>query len=417
METLVVACTLTSPQSETAAQWPVRATRQYASKGTLRDVGHGGGWRRNVSLSRGDAHTLSRPTIGGRLADARRAVPPSAGVERNTCPRAGQSWRLERSTEVGPPSEARQTDEARRHSGLDVSRQSRCLVSGHRCSQRVPSVVERAPVPARRQDLEVEHALRGLARSVPSRYPQRVLYNATASARQHEQYGFDPRKTTIIPNGVDCAAFKPDPDRARATRREFGIPAECPVVGLVARYHPFKDHEGFMAAAARLARSVPTVRFLLAGRGVDSRNRQLLQLVEQAGLAQHVTMLGERDNIAAVFNACDVVCSSSRVEGFSNSIAEAMACGVPCVVTDVGDSAAIVADTGIAVATREPAQLAKALRELVELDPHDRVQMGRRARARIRREFSLDSVVAQYRELYLSAERSQSLGVPRTGDS
>jgi glycosyltransferase involved in cell wall biosynthesis len=233
--------------------------------------------------------------------------------------------------------------------------------------------------------------------------PAAIIYNSQTSATQHESLGYGAEKRVIIPNGFDCQLLRPDEAARKAVRTELGIADDTVLVGLVARYHPMKDHVGFLQAAAMIARSYPQTRFVLAGAGVSSTQPELVKAIQQNELWDCVMLLGERSDIPRLNNAFDIGCSASAWgEGFSNSIGEAMACGVPCAVTDVGDSAYIVADTGLVSPPRAPEALAKAIAGLIEIGRSGRQQLGTKARQRIETEFSLPAIVRRYEGLYLT---------------
>lgn len=233
--------------------------------------------------------------------------------------------------------------------------------------------------------------------------PATIIYNSQTSALQHEDLGYRAEKRVIIPNGFDCQVLRPDEAVRKAVRAELGIPAETILVGMIARYHPMKDHLGFLKAAAMVVRSHPQTRFVLAGTGVSSKQPELLQAIQQTGLHDHVILLGERSDIPRLNNAFDIGCSASAWgEGFSNSIGEAMACGVPCVVTDVGDSAYIVADSGFIAPPHDPEALANAVIRLIDVGPSGRRELGIKARQRVETQFSLPAIAQSYENLYLT---------------
>jgi len=233
--------------------------------------------------------------------------------------------------------------------------------------------------------------------------PAAIIYNSQTSAGQHEDLGYRAEKRVIIPNGFDCQVLRPDEAARKAVRAELGILPETILVGLVARYHPMKDHLGFLKAAAMVVQSHPQTRFVLAGAGISSKQPKLAEAIQQTGLHGHVILLGERSDIPRLNNAFDIGCSASGWgEGFSNSIGEAMACGVPCAVTDVGDSAYIVAESGFVAPPRAPEALANALLRLIDMGSSGRQQLGIKARQRVEAQFSLPAIVQNYENLYLT---------------
>jgi glycosyltransferase involved in cell wall biosynthesis len=238
--------------------------------------------------------------------------------------------------------------------------------------------------------------------AVLSFLPERILYNAQTSARQYEALGYRADKTAVLPNGFDPAVFRPcDPGRAQV-RAALGIADDEIVIGLIARYHPMKDHANFFAAAGRLAKHEPRIRFLLAGRDVDESNPEIARMVNDNGVGARVLLLGERKDIPELTAALDIATSSSNTEGFANVIGEAMCAGVPCVVTDVGDSAFLVGESGIVVPARDSQALAEGWQAMIELGPAGRRARGQAARRRIEQEFLLESVAKKYEELYRS---------------
>jgi glycosyltransferase involved in cell wall biosynthesis len=172
------------------------------------------------------------------------------------------------------------------------------------------------------------------------------------------------------------------------------------LVGLIGRFNPQKNHAGFFQAAGLLHRRLPTVRFLLAGKGIDEGNGELVRAMESAGIRSVTHLLGLRSDISRLMAALDVQASSSFGEAFPNVLGEAMACGVPCAVTDVGDSAYIVGDTGKVVPAEDMAGLAAAMESLLLLPPVERQALGLRARSRVAENFEIGQVVKRYEAFY-----------------
>jgi glycosyltransferase involved in cell wall biosynthesis len=231
--------------------------------------------------------------------------------------------------------------------------------------------------------------------------PDAIVVNSRAGQGFHKAIGYRPRRWEFIPSGVDTREFRPDLAARASFRQELGVENDALVIGLAARFHPMKDHATFLTAAAHLATGDARVRFLLAGTRVDPSNRELTDAVAQLGVGNRVTLLGERRDMPRFFAALDIAgLSSAYGEGCPNVLGEAMACGVPCVATEVGDSAALIGETGVTVPARDPAALAAALDRLIALGPEGRRALGERARARILRDYDLDTIVAHYEALY-----------------
>ncbi len=228
-----------------------------------------------------------------------------------------------------------------------------------------------------------------------------IVFVSQSSQAQHQALGYNKHKSQVIPNGFDTGLFVPSPAHKLAVRAELGLPATAVTIGLLGRYHPMKDHANFINAAALLVNHHPETHFLLIGDGVDRANTTLIAQIEELGLADRVHLLGRRNDIARLTASLDICSLSSAYgEAFPLVVGEAMSCEVPCVVTDVGDSAWIVSDTGRVVPTRNPQALADAWQEIVELDAVARDKLGKTARKRVVDNFALDTIVDRYEKLY-----------------
>lgn len=234
-----------------------------------------------------------------------------------------------------------------------------------------------------------------------SRCASGIIYNAHSSARQHEALGYTAARTRVIPNGFDCSEFKPDPGAKRWLRESLGIGMEEILIGCVGRFHPMKDHRGFLAAAAMASRREPRLRFVLVGHGLDVSNAELSAWILEEGLSGRVHLLGRRDDMPRITAGIDAAClASAWGEGFPNVLGEAMACAVPCITTDIGDSAWVVGNTGKVVSARSPQAMAEAMLALEALGAEGREALGARARQRVLENFSLDAVAQQYKAYY-----------------
>ena len=235
-----------------------------------------------------------------------------------------------------------------------------------------------------------------------SHLPRKIIYNARVSAEKHGALGYKKDKTVIIPNGFDLERFVPDKQARFEVRAELGLRPEALLIGLVARYHPHKGHGFFLAAASLLVSRYPDVHFLLAGDNVTRDNTVLWRQAQNNGLANNIHLLGRRENVPRIMAALDIATTASVAEAFPNVVGEAMACGVPCVVTDVGDAAYIVGDCGLVVAPGNPEALAEAWAVLVENGAAVRRAYGEKARQRVVEHFALNKIVQKYETIYTS---------------
>ncbi len=230
--------------------------------------------------------------------------------------------------------------------------------------------------------------------------PAAIVYNSRVSAQQHSAFGYDATRATVIPNGFDCDLFQPSPARRHRLRAELAISDRDVVVGMVARYHAVKDHVTFLRAARHVLEAHRSVTFVLAGRGVDAANEELGAQLAALGIGDRVRLLGEWRDAQGPYAGMDIAALSSYTESFPNTLGEAMATGVPCVATAVGDVSWILGDTGRTAPPKDPARLAEELLALIRLGPDGRRELGRKARARVQSAFSLSAVAAQYGRLY-----------------
>jgi glycosyltransferase involved in cell wall biosynthesis len=223
-----------------------------------------------------------------------------------------------------------------------------------------------------------------------SRFADLIIANSSAGKDYYGRLGYAKKRMVVIPNGIDTGRFSPDPAGRACVRAEWGVPAGTPLVGLVGRLDPMKGHEHFLHAAALLARERPGVRFACVGDGPECYKRELEALARRLELGDRLVWAGARADMQAVYSALDVHTSASVYgEGFSNALGEAMACGVPCAATDVGDSAAVLGGLGPVVPPGDDAALADAWAGLLDLAPGARAELSAAVRKRVETEFSL----------------------------
>jgi glycosyltransferase involved in cell wall biosynthesis len=239
-----------------------------------------------------------------------------------------------------------------------------------------------------------------------------IVYNSKAARAQHERFGFLTDRAVIIPNGFDCRVFRPDPTAGQRLRAELGIAPDQALVGVVNRFHPMKGHGVFLQAARLLLDRGVRARFVCAGRDVTWENQELRQLARQAHLEAHLHLLGERPDTPQLFAALDVACCPSLWgEGFPNVVGEALACGTPCVATDVGDTADVLGEAGRVVPAHNPAVLADALYAILDLPSAARIALGQAGRERIIARYSLEVMVQRYHALYVQLASRRPRGI------
>ena len=241
-----------------------------------------------------------------------------------------------------------------------------------------------------------------------SEYLLRAIVCAAESSRQvHEVVGYAPNKMQVIPNGFELEKLVPVNTSGAAVRDELGISKSCKVVISVGRFNPVKDHRSFIEAAGMVAAQRDDVRFILVGRGLESENPELQSMIEATHKRGAFYLLGERDDVPACLAASDIFCLHSVTEGFPNVLGEAMAVGVPCITTDVGDAAFLLDQPEWVVPAGSPKRLAEKILNMLSMPDSARKKLGETAALRIRGDFTMDVVSRKYFELYQSLLRSR----------
>ncbi len=228
--------------------------------------------------------------------------------------------------------------------------------------------------------------------------PAKIVSCSEEGVRVHNDLGYLRDKMVVIPNGFDIAHFFPSLELRNSMRNELGIKINDVLIGMVARWDPQKDHATLIGALSMLYKSYGlSFNCLLVGPNMDSSNTSLNDLLNIFGVADRVILLGPRSDIPAIMNSLDLHCSSSCGEGFPNVVAEAMACGVPCVVTDVGDARLIVGETGWCVPPENSRAFADAVGiALHEMTVGNRTERSALCRQRIVEKFSIEKMLMNY---------------------
>lgn len=233
-----------------------------------------------------------------------------------------------------------------------------------------------------------------------------IVYCSEKGKMQHEQFGYHAGRSIFIPNGVNTDVFKPDPLARKQLREMLGLNQQTILFGQIARFHPIKNQTGLVRSFGDLTNRSPDAELLLAGEGCDHDNKILTDLITHLGIRERVHLMGLRHDVERILPGLDFLVSPSLSEAFPVVVAEAMACGLPCIVTDVGDSAALVGHTGVVVPQNDTIALTNALQEMSELPERGRADLGLKARTLIRRKYSMDVIAETYHSLYLSLLRN-----------
>lgn len=232
--------------------------------------------------------------------------------------------------------------------------------------------------------------------------PKKIISCAQGAIKAHTDLGYDKEKIVVISNGYDLGNFKIDESSRSLIRSELNI-GEKPVIGMVGRYDPQKNHKGLIEALEVVKEKGYIFDLILVGRELNHGNKALVDQINKAGLYEQTHLLDQRSDISSIMNALDIhILSSSYGEGFPNVIAEAMACGTPCIATDVGDSKIIVNDYGTIIEPNCPEKLSLTIMENLDLFKNDQKWKKLRLEGSnyIRDKFGIEIMVSKYNELW-----------------
>jgi len=230
--------------------------------------------------------------------------------------------------------------------------------------------------------------------------PRAIIYCSEHACSEHVRIGYAAGRGHVIPNGIDTSVFRPDAEARFSIRKELGLDEQAILIGLVARLSPLKGHDNFFAAARDLHTRFPDAHFVLCGEGIEPGNAALATMIEQADIARVTHLLGPRLDMHRVTAAFDIANSTSISESFSLTIAEAMACGVPCVSTDCGGPRDLMKDLGYLVPVNDPSALCRAWIEVLRLSRESRSALGHALREHIKRNYSINRTTEAYMQLY-----------------
>ncbi|WP_323751989.1 glycosyltransferase family 4 protein [Marinobacter sp.] len=229
--------------------------------------------------------------------------------------------------------------------------------------------------------------------------PKKIVCCAEKAQKAHVGLGYCKNKMMVIPNGYDLCKLKPSTEARTRIRAQIGVDSEEFLLGMVGRYHPQKDHKNLLESLVLLNKWGYSIRCALVGTGLTAENQELRRMISKMGLDNTVLLSGPRRDIPDFMNALDAHVLSSFSEGFPNVVAEAMACGIPCVSTDVGDASVIIGDTGFLCPPENAEALARAIASSLEERlhyPETYFDRGERSRARVMARYSLNHTVQLY---------------------
>ena len=230
--------------------------------------------------------------------------------------------------------------------------------------------------------------------------PSQILFVSQKSMHVHKTVGYNFKIFKLIPNGFDTSQFYPVKEAYISVRKELGLENDDILVGLIARFDPIKNHKGFLEAAYHLIKLLPNVHFLLVGKDIEYSNKELVCWIEDFGLSDRVHLLGLRNDISRLTSALDIATLTSWSEAFPAIVGEAMACSVPCVVTDVGDASYMVGSSGKVVRSGDMKAFAEACFQLLSLSKLERKTIGFSARKRVNEKFNLNFIIFEYDSFY-----------------
>jgi glycosyltransferase involved in cell wall biosynthesis len=237
-----------------------------------------------------------------------------------------------------------------------------------------------------------------LSRKIPI-----IVFNSVISQQQHRIFGYSIEKSKFIANGFDTSLYKPSETKQSQFRKQLSIKDQEIFIGHIGRFHPMKDHLRFVDAAKVLSNRYSNVQFIMVGRGIDDNNLKIMNQLDKLGVRNRFHLLGERHDIDAILPSLDIFVSTSAWgEAFPNVIGEAMACGIPCVVTEVGDTPMIVGETGIIVPPNDTSAIVNGISAIIEMGDKHRRELGLQARIRITKKFGIAAITKQYETLFRS---------------
>ncbi len=234
--------------------------------------------------------------------------------------------------------------------------------------------------------------------------PDKIVCCARKALEVHAELGYDKSKLTLIPNGYDLESLRHDSEAGFHIRKELCISKDSFLIGKVGRYDPFKDHSNLLKSLSIIKNSGIEFTCILVGSGITPENKLLTKEIADLGLFDCIQLVGQRADIPAIMNALDLHVLASSSEAFPNVLAEAMACGVVCISTDVGDAKEILNEPNFICSPKNPEMLSELIIKAQYLWANDKQTwsaLKQRNVDRIKSQYSIASMVRQYEQCWL----------------
>ncbi len=232
--------------------------------------------------------------------------------------------------------------------------------------------------------------------------PSDIVYCAEKSYQVHSDIGYKCKSMQVVANGYELDKFYPNKKNIENLTNNLNLNFTKNIIGFVARFDELKDHDNLFQALKLLKQKVD-FKCLLIGANMFETNNELIKLIRKYDLMENILLLGERSDIANLMNLLDIHILSSHSEAFPNVLCEAMACGTPCITTDVGDAGFIVKSTGWIVPIRNPIELSNGILSAINEKNENSEKFSKRqlqSRERIVNNFSMETMIEKYKNIW-----------------
>jgi glycosyltransferase involved in cell wall biosynthesis len=234
--------------------------------------------------------------------------------------------------------------------------------------------------------------------AILSRFTKKVVYNSRNSIQQHLAIGYSGQNAVFIPNGFDLNVFV---DASSSSfRSQNNLSEEAILLVHVARFHPVKNHKGLIQVLSSVLPQYSNLYCLMVGKDVCLGNKELEKLILRSGFADRYRLLGERNDLPTIYSAVNYTVNPSWGEGFPNVVGESMACGTPCIVSDVGDSKMIVGEFGFDFNPENESEFRRAIVRALELGRSEYNTLSNACRQRIGEQYTIAAIYSQYVNMY-----------------